>query len=96
MTIYKEDSTSADAGNHPEQPGRREALSLLLALGGLGGFATEAQAGGHQAAAPPIDIPSSAPDEGFNAIDAVLKTKRENWNSQEFHRLQEVWDAAEP
>lgn len=96
MAIDKEDATLADADNRPEQPGRRDALSLLLALGGLGGFATEAQAGGHQAAAPPIDIPSSAPDEVFQAIDAVLQTTREIWNSQEFHRLKEVWDADDP
>jgi hypothetical protein len=79
----------------PEQPGRREALSLMLALGGLGGFMSEAEAGAHQGAAL-ADIPSSAPDEVFEAIDTVLKTTRSIWNSQDFARLKEVWDADDP
>ncbi len=81
----------------PEKPERREALSLLLALGGLGGlFAESTQAGGHQGGAPRPDIPSSAPKEVFDAIDAVLNTTRDIWNSQDFGRLKEVWDANDP
>ena len=67
------------------QPDRREALGLLLALGGLGGFMSKAEAGGHLGP-PPADIPSSAPDEVFNAIDDVLKTTRDIWNRQDFGR----------
>ena len=74
------------------QPDRREALGLLLALGGLGGFMGKAEAGGHLGP-PPVDIPSSAPDEVFNAINDVLNTTRDIWNSQDFSRLKEVWDA---
>jgi hypothetical protein len=87
------DNTPAD---QPEQPDRRDALSLMLALGGLTGFVTEANAGGHQTTAPRTAIPSSASTEVFSAIDEVLKTTREIWNSQEFHRLKEVWDANDP
>ncbi len=77
------------------QPDRREALGLLLALGGLGGFMGKAEAGGHLGP-PPVDIPSSAPDEVFNAINDVLNTTRDIWNSQDFSRLKEVWDADDP
>lgn len=77
------------------QPDRREALSLLLALGGLGGLVSEANAGGHLGP-PPAKIPSSAPKEVFDAIDAVLNTTRDIWNSQDFGRLKEVWDAKDP
>ncbi len=68
---------------------RRDALGLLL---GLGGFA------GGAAAFPALvpDGPSSAPDAVFDAIDTVLKTTRDIWNSQEFGRLKEVWDADDP
>ena len=77
---------------------RREALGLMLAMGGIGGLfaaAEESRAGGHFAP-PAADIPSSAPDEVFEAIDAVLKRTREIWNSQDFGRLKEVWDANDP
>jgi len=83
--------------NQPTQPGRRELFGLMLALGGMTGFSSGARAGGHQGA-PAVDIPSSAPDAVFDEINAVLDTTRSIWNSQEFHRLKEVWDAddAEP
>jgi hypothetical protein len=76
---------------------RREALGLLLALGGVAGFSTRAEAGAHVTSATPFpEIPSSAPAEVFAAIDGVLKTTREIWNSQDFGRLKEVWDANDP
>jgi hypothetical protein len=67
---------------------RRDALGLMLALGGLG----LAEAG--HALVP--EGPSSAPAETFGAIDAVLQRTRDIWNSQEFARLKEVWDADDP
>jgi hypothetical protein len=75
--------------------GRREALSLMLALGGMAGLTQEAKAGAHYAPAA-VDIPSSAPDGVYQAIDEVLKTTRSIWNSQEFWRLKEVWDTNDP
>ncbi len=93
---HQQVSTFVDE-TQPEKPERREALGLLLALGGLGGlFAESTQAGGHQGGAPRPDIPSSAPKEVFDAIDAVLNTTRDIWNSQDFGRLKEVWDANDP
>lgn len=89
-------STTSELDNLPAQPDRREALGLLVALSGLGGFMSRAEAGAHQATKAREVIPSSAPNEVFNAIDAVLNTTREIWNSQEFHRLKEVWDANDP
>jgi hypothetical protein len=94
--ITPEPTDSTALPDQPEQPDRREALSLLLALGGLAGFVSEARAGAHEAAAPRVAIPSSASPDVFDAIDAVLRTTREIWNSQEFHRLKEVWDANDP
>jgi hypothetical protein len=67
----------------------------MMALGGMTGLSSTVQAGGHQGA-PAVDIPSSAPDEVFNEINDVLDTTRTIWNSQEFHRLKEVWDADDP
>jgi len=96
MTSDQDNSLQPSDKNQPEQPDRREALSLILALGGLTGFMTEAQAGGHQAASAREAIPSSASPEVFNAIDAVLGETKRIWNSQEFHRLKEVWDADDP
>ena len=76
---------------------RREALALGLALTGLIAAPGRASAGAHNTAGAEFpDVPSSAPDEVFAAIDAVLKTTREIWNSQDFARLKEVWDADDP
>lgn len=85
------------ANDGPESSDRRDALALMLAMGGLGmmGAASESKAGGHFVP-PPMEIPSSAPDDVFNAIDEVLKQTREIWNSQDFGRLKEVWDANDP
>jgi len=68
---------------------RRDLLGALLALGGFSGSAE---------AWPTLieDAPSSAPDEIFDAIDEVLQKTREIWNSQDFARLKEVWDANDP
>ncbi len=74
---------------------RRELLGLALAMGGLFAASGKADAAGHFAPSP-TDIPSSAPEDVFAAIDAVLQQTREIWNSQDFGRLKEVWDAADP
>ena len=79
----------------PDSPDRRELLCLALAMGGLFAASEQASAGGHFAP-PPMDIPSSAPDEVFAAIDKVLQRTREIWNSQDFGALKEVWDASDP
>jgi len=90
--VADKENTQEDLGNGLD---RREALALMFAMGGMMGFGSEAKAGGHFAPAP-VDIPSSAPDEVFNAIDEVLQTTRSIWNSQDFGRLKEVWDANDP
>lgn len=74
---------------------RREVLGLVLAMGGLFAASEPSKAGGHFAP-PEKDIPSSAPQEVFDAIDKVLQRTREIWNSQDFERLKEVWDASDP
>jgi hypothetical protein len=79
----------------PDSPDRRELLGLALAMGGLFAASEQASAGGHFTP-PPMDIPSSAPDEVFAAIDKVLQRTREIWNSQDFGALKEVWDASDP
>jgi hypothetical protein len=79
----------------PDSPDRRELLGLALAMGGLFAASEQASAGGHFAP-PPMDIPSSAPDEVFAEIDKVLQRTREIWNSQDFGALKEVWDASDP
>ena len=84
------------AGEDDVRIDRRDALGLLLALGGLGGFISEAEAGAHTGGPARPKIPSSAPADVFNAIDEVLKTTREIWNSQDFGRLKEMWDANDP
>lgn len=69
---------------------RRMAVGLLLALGGLTA-AGRADAGGHvgrRKAAPPV-----VKDELYREIEAVLQQTRDIWNSQDFGRLKEVWDA---
>jgi hypothetical protein len=76
---------------------RREAVAMMLALGGLMAAPNPAAAGAHTTSDTPApDLPSSAPDEVFNAIDDVLKQTREIWNSQDFGRLKEVWDGDDP
>ena len=74
---------------------RREALGLVMAFGSLMSMPDTANAGGHFAP-DPVDVASSAPDDVFDAIDGVLKKTRSIWNSQEFSRLKEVWDASDP
>lgn len=63
---------------------RREAMAMMLALGGLMTAPKSASASAHVAS------------EVFDAIDEVLKTTREIWNSQDFGRLKEVWDVDDP
>ena len=72
---------------------RRMAMGLLLALGGLTA-ASGASAGGHvgrRTPAPPV-----VKDELYREIEAVLEQTRDIWNSQDFGRLKEVWDADDP
>ena len=83
-------------GDQLEQPNRRDMLGLLMALSGLGGFISQAEAGGHLKKEKREAIPSSASLEVFSAIDELLKTTRSIWNSQQFDRLKEVWDANDP
>jgi hypothetical protein len=59
---------------------RRDALMLAMAFGGLG--TVSARVG--EASGLYIEI------------DAVLKRTEQIWNSQQFHRLKEVWDADDP
>lgn len=77
---------------------RREALAMMMALGGMVGAAVPgtAQAGAHMNPTAFPEVPSSAPDEVYAAIDGVLQTTREIWNSQDFGRLKEVWDGDDP
>ena len=77
---------------------RREALAMMMALGGMMGVGLpdSLQAVAYMNPAVFPDGPSSAPDEVFTAIDEVLKTTREIWNSQDFARLKEVWDGDDP
>jgi hypothetical protein len=76
---------------------RREAVALMLALGGLMAVPAPVAAGAHTTSDTSVpDLKSSAPDEVHAAIDDVLKKTREIWNSQDFGRLKEVWDASDP
>jgi hypothetical protein len=77
---------------------RREALAMMMALGGMVTAAVPgpAAAGAHMNPAAFPEVPSSAPDEVYRAIDELLKTTREIWNSQDFGRLKEVWDGDDP
>lgn len=77
---------------------RREALAMMMALGGMvtTGVPGQVAAGAPMQPASFPEVPSSAPDEVYEAIDRVLKTTREIWNSQDFGRLKEVWDGDDP
>ena len=76
---------------------RREAMAMMLALGGLMAVPKRASGGAHVTTdTPSSETRSSAPADVFTAIDAVLKTTREIWNSQDFARLKDVWDADDP
>ena len=61
---------------------RRAALRMMAALGGV--------AAGLPAAA------GAGAGDLLAEIDAVLKKTEELWNSQQFPRLKEVWDADDP
>lgn len=77
--------------------GRRQAVAALLALGSMAG-PTGAAAGGHGGAGRTglRQDPSGAAAGLYAEIDAVLKQTEAIWNSQQFHRLKEVWDADDP
>jgi hypothetical protein len=80
-----------------ESVDRREAVAMMLALGGLMAVPAPVAAGAHTTSDTSVpDLKSSAPDEVHAAIDDVLKKTREIWNSQDFGRLKEVWDASDP
>jgi hypothetical protein len=85
------------SGKEDKSIDRREAVTMMLALGGLMVVPEPAPGGAHVASDTPVpDIHGSAPDDVFDAIDEVLKRTREIWNSQDFARLKEVWDADDP
>ncbi len=77
--------------------GRREALSLLLVAGGLG-LPGVGQAGAHLGARQPAGRPVPPSEQGqlFKEIEALLMKTQEIWNSQDFGRLKDVWDADDP
>jgi hypothetical protein len=72
---------------------RRMAMGLLLALGGLTA-ASGARAGGHVGRR--IPAPPVVKDDLYREVEAVLEQTRDIWNSQDFGRLKEVWDADDP
>ncbi len=77
---------------------RRTALTFLLALGGMA-WADESSAGAHVVARGPstrIRPPAGPERDLYDEIHALLSRTEEIWNSQEFHRLKEVWDASDP
>ena len=85
------------SGKEDKSIDRREAVTMMLALGGLMVVPESAPGGAHVASDTPVpDLHGSAPDDVFDAIDEVLKRTREIWNSQDFARLKEVWDADDP
>lgn len=76
---------------------RRAALGLLLALGGLGtGQPAGAAAHAGRPAAGGRPVPPDQQGDLHRAIEAVLEQTAAIWNSQQFHRLKEVWDAEDP
>ena len=67
---------------------RRTALQMMVALGGLGGSFAAGASGG--------EAPPNARGTLWSEIDAVLRETEEIWNSQNFSRLKDVWDADDP
>ena len=76
---------------------RRTALQLLLAIGGAG-LMSDARSGAHSGNRRESQrVPPTGPvREIYDEIEAVLEQTAAIWNSQEFHRLKEVWDADDP
>jgi len=93
--MVEQDKQTPEGEAENKELGRREAMAMMLALGGMMAWPEEGQAGGHFAPAP-VDVKSSAPQDVFDDIYAVLEQTREIWNSQDFARLKEVWDANDP
>ena len=82
---------------HLKNLDRRQAMALMLTLGGFMAAPKRASAVGDPTSDTTVpEIQGSAPEEVFNAIDEVLKRTREIWNSQDFAQLKEVWDADDP
>jgi len=63
---------------------RRGALQMMAALGGL------------FVALPGQTAPPDSPTRLWSEIDQVLNKTQAIWNSQDFSRLKEVWDADDP
>ena len=63
---------------------RRAALQMMAALGAL------------FVASPGQTAPPDSPTQLWTDIDQVLKRTQAIWNSQDFSRLKEVWDADDP
>jgi hypothetical protein len=76
---------------------RRAVLGLLLALGGAGVMG-DAVAGAHvgQRRKAGRPVPPEAQGPLYREIEAVLRETEAIWNSQDFGRLKEVWDADDP
>jgi hypothetical protein len=82
----RRDEPTRDSLDGPTGDGldRRAALQMFLGLGGL-------------LAALPASAATSGPQAALHAeIEAVLRRTEEIWNSQDFARLKEVWDADDP
>ncbi|MDH4022375.1 MAG: hypothetical protein OEV14_04540 [Gammaproteobacteria bacterium] len=81
------DTQAPDAGEGGID--RRTALQMMAALGGLAGsFAATGASGG--------EASPTGRDALWSEIDAVLRETEEIWNSQNFSRLKDVWDADDP
>ena len=76
------------ASQTDRKPDRRAVLGDAAVMAGLAGLA---------AAAPSTASAQEADNETLTAeIEAVLEQTAAIWNSQEFHRLVEVWDRDDP
>lgn len=66
---------------------RREALQLMLAIGGI----SLAGPGKSATRNAPVDR-----DQLWTEVDALLRKTEEIWNNQHFSRLKDVWDGDDP
>ncbi len=87
------DDISAKVDALPQQDGpqtdakrvdRRTAMQMAFVLGGAAGIGSAGWA------------TAAENNELYGEIEALLQRTEAIWNSQEFHRLKEVWDADDP